>query len=150
MRVKFEPGAVLKFRAGEEDFAFALMLETFPYIAFYGYQAVFVDGRPPSTAPMFVTLVERAAYSTGRWGRPVAHVGRSDLPPIPRFFWQSPVNKFEIKIVEPGKRRYTASADECEDLEPEAIWSAEHIESRIVDMYLGRPSAVFETVRLKR
>jgi hypothetical protein len=150
MRVKFEPGAVLKVPAGEDDFAYALMLETSPYVAFYDNQAVFADGRPPPTAPMFVTLVERAAYATGRWGEPVVRVSGSDLPPIPRFFWQSVVDRFDIKIVEPGRRRFTASADECEGLEPQAVWAAEHIESRIVDTYAGRPNIFFEAVRLKR
>jgi hypothetical protein len=57
-------------------------------------------------------------------------------------------NKADCMIIEPG-RRVAATPSECIGLEPEAIWSAGHIESRIADAYAGRPNMFVESLRLK-
>ncbi|GLW13209.1 hypothetical protein Misp01_83370 [Microtetraspora sp. NBRC 13810] len=149
MRTEFVPGSMFKFPVEGHDHAFALMLAEFPYVAFYGKDASFDDAGVPVDAPMFTILVAKSAYSSGGWGKPISQLPKEALPSIPRFFWQSPVKKNDCKIVEPIKRRVSATPSECVGLEPEAIWSAGHIVSRIVDTYAGRPNAFVESLRVK-
>jgi hypothetical protein len=149
LRVQFEPGAVFKVPVGDDDFAYAVMLEAFPYVAFYHRDVAFNDQGAPDEPPMFTTLVAKVAYSTGGWGKPLRRLPESEIPPIPRFFWQSITNKNDCKIIEPVGRRITASPRECVGLEPEAIWSTEHIQSRILDTYAGRPNLFAESLQLK-
>lgn len=148
----FVPGAVFRVPVGHDDFAYGVMLSTFPFFAFYDKGTVFGDEGSSLDQPMFVLLVEKSAYSAGKWGRPVYHVPAEELPHIPRFFWQSPVNKFDCKIVDVTDnkiRRVRASPNECIGLEPEAIWASVHIESRIADTYAGQPNLFLESLRLK-
>jgi hypothetical protein len=149
MRIEFVPGSLFKVPVQGHDHAFALMLAEFPYVAFYAKDASFDDAGAPIDAPMFTILVAKPAYASGGWGRPVRQLARDSIPAIPRFFWQSPVKKSDCKIVEPIKRRVPATPSECVGLEPEAIWSADHIVSRIVDTYEGRPNAFVESLRVK-
>jgi hypothetical protein len=149
MRTEFVPGSLFRVPVGDHDHAFALMLAEFPYVAFYGKDSSFDDAGVPVDAPMFTILVAKAAYSSGGWGKPIRQLSKEALPPIPRFFWQSPVKKSDCKIVEPIKRRVPATPSECVGLESEAIWSAVHITSRISDAYAGRPNAFAESLRVK-
>jgi hypothetical protein len=93
--------------------------------------------------------VERSAYVKGGWGKPIRRLPESDLPPLPRFFWQDVTNKNNCKIIEPGVRSITASPSECVGLEPQGIWAAEHLTSRILDTYAGRPNMFLESLRVK-
>lgn len=149
MAVKFTPGAVLKVPAGADDFAYGVMLSEFPFMAFYDKKTTFDEGGKASEPPMFIVLVAQVAYSKGGWGKAVRKLPIDALPPIPRMFWQDPMNKYDCKIVEPDDRRLTATPADCVGLEPEAIWAAEHIESRIADTYAGRPNIYAESLRVK-
>ncbi|KAB1110456.1 hypothetical protein [Micromonospora aurantiaca (nom. illeg.)] len=147
--VKFVPGSVFRVPAGPDNFAYGVMLSHFPYVAFFDKRTGFGEGGVPSIPPMFVLVVAKPAYSKGQWGQPVRIIPAESLPPVPRFFWQSPTNKNDCKIVEPIKRRVPASPHDCVGLEAEAVWSASHIESRIIDAYAGRPNIFAESLRVK-
>ncbi|NYT94852.1 hypothetical protein [Salinispora sp. H7-4] len=134
---------------GTDDHAYGVMLSHFPYMAFYAKGVSFDENGDASESPIFVVLVSRAAYSAGGWGKPIRHLPVENLYPIPRFFWQSPVNKADCKIIEPIKRRVTAAPSDCVGLEAEAIWDDVHIESRISDVYAGRSNIFAESLRLK-
>lgn len=149
LRVEFSPGAVFKVPAGADEFAYGVMLSHFPYMAFYNKGVVFDDSGKASEPPMFTVVVSKAAYAKGGWGEPVRHLALDSLLPIPVFFWQSPVNKADCKIVEPIKHRVTATPADCVGLESEAVWAARHIESRIADAYAGRPNIFAESLRVK-
>ncbi|MDN3353783.1 hypothetical protein [Actinomadura sp. DC4] len=149
MRVEFTPGSLFKVLVREDGHAYALMLSVFPYVAFYGENVSMEEAGFPSEAPMFIIVVARTAYASGGWGSPLRRLAEEFLPAIPRFFWQSPVKKSECKIVEPIKRRVAAAPGECVGLEPEAVWSQEHIEARIIDTYAGRPNAFLESLRVR-
>jgi hypothetical protein len=149
VRVLFQPGAMFKVPVGDDDFAYAVMLARFPFIAFYHKDAKISDQGAPLDEPMFVLHVAKTAYSTGRWGRPIRKLAPEDVAPIPRFFWQSPVNKNDCKVIDPERGRITASPSECEGLESSAVWAAPHIESRIADEYAGRPNMFVESLKLK-
>lgn len=145
----FKPGAVFQVPAGD-DFAYAVMLGEFPYVAFYTGQTRFDDDGAPIGDPMFVLLVERSAYSRGGWGKSLRRVPVERLIPIPRFFWQDITNKANCKIADrQNRRRTTATPADCVGLEPEAIWAGHHIASRITDTYAGRPNAFTDSLQLK-
>jgi hypothetical protein len=149
LRVEFEPGAMFRVPAGDDEYAYAVMLSKFPYVAFYHRDVTLNDAGTPVDPPMFVILVAKPAYAKGGWGKPIRRLPDGEIPPIPRFSWQDVTNRNNCKIVEPGVRRITASPSECAALEPEAIWSAEHIPSRILDTYAGRPNPIVEALRVK-
>ncbi|MFC7531846.1 hypothetical protein [Actinoplanes sp. GCM10030250] len=149
MAVKFVPGAVFKVPAGDGDFAYGVMLSDFPYVAFYSKDTSFGDDGVPSEQPMFVLVVAKAAYAKGGWGEPLRVLPAGAVHPIPRFFWQSPVNRNDCKIVEPIKHRVTASPGDCVGLESEAVWADVHIASRISDTYAGRPNLFAESLKVK-
>jgi len=149
LRVDFSPGAVFRVPAGPDDFAYGVMLSHFPYVAFYDKRVVFDDHGEASESPMFTVVVAQAAYAKGGWGEPVRRLAVESLYPIPVFFWQSPVNKADCKIVEPVKHRITASPADCAGLESEAVWGARHVESRITDAYAGRPNIFAESLRVR-
>lgn len=150
-RTRFKPGALFRVPVGDDDFAYAVMLAHEGFIAFYGRDTTFHDGSPPSLAPLFVTMVERGAYTRRGWGPQIGRVGEADLPAIPLLFWQSAANPADCRIVDPvTRRRTTATPADGVGLEPEAIWAQPHLESRIADHYAGRPNAFLESLIANR
>ncbi|WP_156365697.1 hypothetical protein [Nocardiopsis sp. NRRL B-16309] len=147
--MKFSPGSLFKIKVGGDEYAYALMLAEFPYVAFYGKDVSIDDAGALEGSPMFVVAVEKSAYAAHGWGEFLHRIPKGNLPGIPRFFWQSPVRKNDCKIVEPIKHRVPAKPSECIGLEAEAVWSFEHIESRIIDSYAGRPNHFVESLRVK-
>jgi hypothetical protein len=126
------------------------MLAEFPFIAFYPADAAFGGDGEPAGDPMFVVCVTRGAYSTGRWGKPLRVLPQGKFIPIPRFFSQSVTSKSACKIIDPAAgRTFTASPQDCVGLEREAIWDPEHIESRIIDSYAGRPNIYAESLKVR-
>lgn len=149
MSVQFQPGALFKVPAGNE-YAYGLMLSRFPYVAFYGKNATFDEQGLPSATPLFVVSVTKTAYSTGGWGKPIRLLPESEIISIPKFFSQSVTSKFDCKIIDPvTRRRVTARPDECIGLERDAVWSQDHIESRIIDSYAGRRNIYAESLQPK-
>jgi hypothetical protein len=148
-RTEFAAGAVFRVPVRDAEFAYAVMLAEFPYIAFYGQDAAFDDRGAPIGPPMFTVLVERSAYVRGGWGKPIRHLPPEAVPAIPTFFWQSVVNKAECELIEPVKRRRSVSPAECAGFESSAIWADAHLRSRIEDTYEGRPNLFAESLRLK-
>ena len=147
--VQFKPGALLKVPAGD-DYGYGVMLSRFPYMAFYGKSAVSDEQRFPAAHPLFVVLVTKAAYSTGRWGKPLRLLPENEIIPIPKFFSQGVTNKFDCKIIDPvARRKVTASPSECTGFEREAVWSPEHIEARILGTYAGRLNIYAESLQPK-
>jgi hypothetical protein len=147
--VQFKPGALFKVPAGD-DYGYGVMLSQFPYMAFYGKSAVSDEQGLPVGPPLFVVLVTKAAYSTGRWGKPLRLLPENETIPILKFFSQSVINKFDCKIIDPvAHRKVTARPSECIGLEREAVWSPEHIESRILDTYAGRPNIYADSLQPK-
>src|SRR5262245_35495584 len=89
MAVRWAPGAVLRVPLPEGRHAFALMLETFPYIAFYADSSGLDTAAKPDEDPLFILAVMRGAYSKDGWGKPVNKVPPGSLPAIPLFFRQN-------------------------------------------------------------
>jgi hypothetical protein len=147
--IKFQPGALFRVPAGE-GYGYGVMLSEFPYMAFYGKDVEFDESGDASREPLFVAMVIKGAFSTGRWGIPIRILGESVIVRIPLFFSQSVTNKREITIVDHvARRRVKATPQECLGLEREAVWSPEHIEARLEDYYAGRPNIFAESLKPK-
>jgi hypothetical protein len=88
---------------------------------------------------LFLVAVMDSAVKTGKW----VVVGHSNLPPelatLPPKFIQDAIRKDQFSIYENGKTRL-ATREECVGLSRASIWSAEHVEERIVDHFAGRPN----------
>ena len=120
-----------------------------------GVDMAFPDAR--STAPLtaeqaaarpilFRVAVTPAAYSTGRWRK----VGVVPLPPAlarpaPKFNFDRLARTFSITD-DGGVTDRPATADECRPLERLAVWSPEHVESRLRDHYAGVPNRFLDSM----
>ncbi|GAB1644304.1 hypothetical protein [Krasilnikovia sp. MM14-A1259] len=148
MTIGFTPGGVLKVPLAGGRQAYALMLSVFPDIAFYRTEGQQSIGEAMRNSPAFIIGVVRNAYSRGRWGKLVAHVTPDQIPSTPAYFRQSRVNPKECYLVDSSGNATKVAPADCVGYEREAAWAAEHVESRLEDLYAGRPSAVVEATRL--
>ncbi|GAA5014831.1 hypothetical protein [Actinopolymorpha pittospori] len=149
MAVRFSAGGVLRVPLADDRFAYAVMLEVFPYIAFYPAASALNDQRPPGESPLFILMVERGAYSRDGWGPILFRLDKKDLPSIPLFFWQDVVDPNQCTLVDPLGNEREVSPAECIDLERVAVWAADHVEGRLEDYYAGRPNVTAESLRVE-
>ncbi len=149
MIVRFVPGGVLKLSLASQNAAYAVFLEVLPYIAFYSGSLRLEELQRSEANPLFIIAVQRSAYSHGRWGRLLYRVPKEHLPGIPAFFRQNPMDLSDCEIVTASGESRSASQEECVGLERSAVWSAEHVESRLEDHYANRQNAFLESMKLK-
>jgi hypothetical protein len=147
--VRFTAGGVLRVPLAGERFAYAVMMAKFPYFAFYLMGTKIDEQDGVDGQPLFVVAVQRNAYSGGRWGSVLLRLKDSDLPSIPPFFRQNVMRPDDCEIVEPTGVLRKVSPAECIGLEPDSVWAAIHIESRLEDYYANRPNVFVESTRLK-
>jgi len=149
MAIEFQPGALFRIQVGE-DLGYGMMLSDFPYMAFYGKDVEFGEPDDALREPLFVVMVIKGAFSTGRWGKPIRLLPKSAIPRIPLFFTQSVTSKRDCTIVDhEARRKVKATPQECIGLEREAVWSPEHVESRLEDYYADRPNIFAESLKPK-
>ncbi|HTJ67835.1 MAG TPA: hypothetical protein VL551_09930 [Actinospica sp.] len=153
MAVRFTPGHVLGFEVpGTGRVAYALMLDTRAEFAFYegGTAVSEEDGRAAlEREPLFIVGVYRMAYSKGRWGTMLFKVPTEQLPAIPPMFRQDQLNPQNLFIDDHLGNSRRATPEEIKGLEPNAVWAAEHVESRIADHWRGVPNAFVESMKYK-
>ena len=151
MAVRFTPGNVLGFAVpGADRVAYALMLDTNPYMAFYegGTSISEQDGRAAlEREPLFIVSVYKIAYNKDGWGAVLFKLPKDALPAIPPVFRQDRLNPRNLYIDDHLGNARPATPDEIEGLEPNAVWDAEHIESRIADHWRGVPNAWVESMK---
>ncbi len=120
-----------------------------PLMAFYDVRATApLDCAAVVAHPIaFKIWVMHSAISSGRW----RIVGNLPLGPeldvAPWFFKQDALSK-KLSLYRDGAGR-PATLEECQGLERAAVWSAEHVESRLSDHLAGRPNKFVESLRLK-
>jgi hypothetical protein len=151
MAVRFTPGSIFRIQVSDTKVAYGVMLATRPYIAFYSDLPPEVESgrRGFDEAPLFVVAVHKNAYSAGRWGSPISRMGKDFLPPIPFFFRQDVINPANCEIVDHDGNSRPVTPKECVGLERSAVWSAEHVEKRLLDHYEGRENAFLESMKVK-
>jgi hypothetical protein len=153
MAVRFTPGNVLGFEVpGADRVAYALMLDTSPDLAFYeGGKAVSADDARAALKhdPLFIVGVYKVAYTKGRWGEVILRVPKEQLPAIPLKFRQDRLNRRNLFLDDHLGNSRPATPEEIAGLEPNAVWDAEHIESRIADHWRGVPNVWVEDMKYK-
>ncbi|GAA2717373.1 hypothetical protein [Actinoplanes palleronii] len=151
MAISFNSGSVLLVPAGRYH-ALAVMTAKTPHIAFYSCRDEFdiADiGSLSANEPLFVIAVMKAAYSAGRWGQVLGQLRETAIPAAPPVFRQE-IGSGACSIVEPGRStRLLVPREECIGMERQAVWSAHHVESRLVDHYEGRPNIFVESLKVE-
>jgi hypothetical protein len=143
---QFTPGALFRIPV-EDDHAYALMLSKPGYVAFYGKDVEFDEAGAPAGPPLFTVLVTDPTYSGRKWGKPIRMISADELPRIPKFFRRSATGA-DLRIVDPEAGRVaSARREDLEGLEALAAWTADHIKSRILDAYVGRPNLFAESLK---
>ncbi len=109
-----------------------------PLIAFYDMKT---DSTPSldeieSAGVLFKIWVMNKAVSSGRWSVIGNKELRPDLLVEPRFFKQDPISK-KFYIHGSKTADEPVSPEECVGLERAAVWSAEHVEDRLMDHFNG-------------
>jgi hypothetical protein len=120
-----------------------------PLMAFYAVQSE----RPLSPAEIlrqpvaFKVWVMNSAISSGRWSV-IGHAPlETDLERTPWFFKQDAISK-ALSLYQNGIER-AATKEECVGLERAAVWSAQHIESRLEDHLEGRTNKWLDAMKIK-
>jgi len=125
------------------------MLSKPGYVAFYGKDVEFGEEGAPPGPPLFIVAVTDPTYSGRKWGKPIRTLPVEELPRIPRFVRQTATGT-NIRIVDPeAERTWSARPEDCVGLERWAAWTADHIKSRILDAYAGRPNIFAEALKPK-
>jgi hypothetical protein len=151
LAIRFTLGSIFRIQVPVDKFAYGVMLVTRPYMAFYSDVPAGVESgrRGFDGESLFVVAVHKSAYSDGRWGSPIFRVARDFLPPVPLFFRQDVINLENCEIVDHEGSTRQAEPTECVGLERSAVWSAEHVETRLLDHYEGRKNAFLASMDVK-
>lgn len=93
----------------------------------------------------FTIYVMNSAVTSGRWPtvgtKPLTDAERATVPRFCKkdaltgalsIYWEDPLSDEAHEV--------PASREECQLLEPAAVWSAEHVEDRLRDHFEGRPN----------
>lgn len=120
-----------------------------PLMAFYAIQSE----RSLSPAEIlcqpiaFKVWVMNSAISSGRWSVIGQAPLEAELEATPWFFKQDAISK-SLSLYQNGIER-PATSEECKGLERAAVWSAQHIESRLEDHLEGRANRWLDALKLK-
>lgn len=149
-------GAVIEVPLGGGRRAFGRLLYE-PVVEFYDLEvrdSEPIDVETICDSPVAFTIyVMNSAVTTGRWPR----VGKKALTDAERatvarfckrdaltgeltIYWEDPLSEEVHEIA--------ASREDCEALDPAAVWSAQHVEDRLRDHFDGRPNKWVESLRL--
>lgn len=149
-------GAIVEIPLGNGRRAFGRLLRE-PLVEFFDVEArqgEQVEVESLVSAPVaFSIWVMNSATTSGRW-RKIAQLPltESEQQQVVKFckqdalsgeltvYWTDPLTN-EVHEVR-------ASRAECEELERAAVWSAEHVEDRLRDHFLGVPNKWVESLRL--
>ena len=120
-----------------------------PLMAFYALRsAAPLACEDVVKAPVaFTVWVMGSALKSGRW-RVVGNVPLTPDEDVAPWFFKQDAISGKLSLYRAGTAR-PATREECEGLERAAVWSAEHVESRLRDHLARRPNAWVESLRLK-
>ena len=155
-RIRRKEGDVVKINLGKRGYAYGRVLYD-PHMAFYDFQSSSpVDVETAISKPVaFVIAVMHEPIKTGRWpvigNVPLEH----ELTKQFRFCRQDALNPKNLSIVwmvdrGPDEVLIPATFEECQGLEPDAVWYDYHVEDRLRDHFAKRPCKWVESLRIKR
>nr|WP_063571963.1 hypothetical protein [Luteibacter rhizovicinus] len=146
-RIRIRVGDVVAIPLGEDDLiAFAVILPDANF-AIFDARGNLSPEEALQHAPLFYVAVMDSAVKSGRW--PVMKVEKEIVPEVsaPPTFMQDHDHPDKVRIYRDGAI-FPSTLDEVVGLERTAVWSAEHVEDRIRDEYLGRKNKWVESLRL--
>lgn len=148
-RSAWEPGNVFEVALSRDGFAYGMVIES-PLVAFFDYR--FTE-RPPVTdivsCPIaFRIWIMRSCLGKGGW--PV--IGFASVPDAlqqsPDFYkFDAITRRFSLYR---GHTEEPATREQCLGLECAAVWSRNHVESRLDDRFSGRPNPFAESLSAAR
>ncbi len=151
-RQKIEPGAIVKIRIDDKTHTYARAL-SHPFVAIYDCRTeedIDEIAEIISRPILFIVAVFDRAIRSGRW-RIVGKVSsKEDAIQVPDRFMQNVLNPNDCQIIDARGSLRNATPEECEGLEREAIWEADHVQERIRDHYSGRKNIHLEYMKVKR
>lgn len=139
-RIRRVVGDFVKIRLDDNWHAYARVLDE-PLFAFYNCKTGrnLTQEEIKKHPVLFKIWVMKSAVTSGRWpvigNRPLENSEKE----IPAFFKRDALNPKSIFIYHNGAERKATPA-ECFGLECAAAWSAEHVEDRLRDHFMGRPN----------
>jgi hypothetical protein len=135
MRTKVHVGDIVAIPLPSGRFAFGRILKD-ASIGVFRYLAASYDAPPPTeTKYLFIVGVYEDVLKSGEWQivKPAPFEHEEDAWPPPNVI-RDPISG-RYSIYHKGQIR-PALAEECENLEPAAVWDKEHIVNRIVNARL--------------
>lgn len=150
-RQKRIEGDILAIELSDRSIAYARVLHE-PLVAFYDYKTT--DSKQPPIRPILESpvlwriWVMNNAITSGRWRR-IGHAPIEDnLQSEPVFFKQDSITG-KLSLYR-AQVEYPATLEQCLNLERAAVWSPEHVESRLLDHFAGRPNKWAESLSVRR
>jgi len=103
-----------------------------------------------SATELFIVQVYDDAITNGRWLKIGKLSIRRGFEILPMKFIQDAINPESFQLYDPNTGEIIdAKKEDCIGLECAAVWEAEHVESRIIDYYSGRPNIWVENLKIK-
>jgi hypothetical protein len=151
-RQRLENGALVRIPLDSETFTVGRVLRP-PFVAVYDYRSKedSVNGEQIVNRPvLFIVAVMDWAVKTGRWRVIGSAPPETAEVRIPDQFIQDRFDPSKCQIIDSSGSSREATIDECDGLEPAAVWEPEHVEQRIRDHFAGRRNVHVESMKLKR
>jgi hypothetical protein len=144
---KWKPDAIAA-KTLDDGFTYYVRLLEFPYAAFYRYrtkgesQAI---GEVVAQPVMFTIAVHKSLLGKKEW----QVIGQAAPDPDVRrprelAMFNDPLG---CKIIDEQNMIRRATLQECEGLEPAAVWEPEHVADRVQDAFAGRPNHWLDQMR---
>lgn len=146
---KWVEGSVVRINIGGGNFSYA-SLDKIPLIFFYDQidKGDYSIERIVKQKVIFRIAVMEAPVKKGRW----EIIGTYPVDPVQRektLFAHNPVGSDEYNIVTADELKIPSTYEECEFMEPYAVWFPEHVEERLSDHFDGKPNKVMELNKIK-
>lgn len=147
-RQQWTAGAIVQIDLGDGSFGYGQVLEK-PSVVFFDYQTkgetVPIIEKIVKSPIVFKIAVMRYCI-TQDWGK----IDKVSINPQfnekqDKFTYDSITKKCEIWIGDGGRR--SATLEECQNLEPVAVWEPDQVEQRLRDHFAGRPCYFVEGLK---
>ena len=143
-----KPGSFLRIPLADGSFGYGRVLEL-PIDAFYEYRTKSPDSdldRIASKPILFKIAVRHFASSSWEsigW----RELEESLTQPIVHF-WQDVGDFRNCRIFDSVGNSRSSEPQECVGLERMAVWDEHHVEERLLDTFMGRPSGIVERLKV--
>jgi hypothetical protein len=145
---KHNPGTFVRIRLQDGSYGYGRLLE-FPFIAFYDYRSTepVSDLDALAAKPVAFTIaVHKSAVDT--WEVIGQKPPEPNLKP-PMRFMQTIGDPADCQIFDSEGNERPAKPEECVGLERVAVWEPNHVEDRLLDMFMNRPNKWVEQLKVK-